>query len=61
MGFDHILLSPAFSTGLLASHPSVSEVGGEVPVPTPTEKTTQSFCQLLFHDSSISQFSQELL
>lgn len=28
MGFDCILLSPAFSTGLLASHPSVSEVVG---------------------------------
>lgn len=34
---------------------------GEAPVPTPSEKAAQSFCELFFHDSSISQFSQELL
>lgn len=38
-----------------------SQRWGEVLVPTPTEKAAQSFCQLLFHDSSISLFSQELL
>lgn len=56
-----ILLSPAFSAGLLASHPSASEVCVGAPVPAPTEKAAQSLCQLLFHTSSISQLSQELL
>lgn len=56
----HLAFSSFLCRAVGLSSFSLRGVGG-APVPAPTEKAAQSLCQLLFHTSSISQLSQELL
>lgn len=58
-----ILLSPAFSAGLLASHPSASEVCGGLLFPLPLRRqhrasASSSFTPAPFHSSARSCYKK---